>query len=220
MKKLPLYLRLVKGSATVLFWLVLLGVGLVIVRTIKFDDATSFTISLPTITLTGTPARVVKEAGRQIAIDTKSTGVNLSYYYPEPGRFRRDIGQYVGQVLVPTILLFMLALIGLWQVKRIFDTLGTPDVFSLANVRRIRIIASPLIAGQLLPGLIWLFMQTDILALLDRHHIAYRVNHEIKILSLFTTAVLLFRLAEVFRSGGVQLKQENELTIWPSCQLL
>lgn len=214
MKTLPVYLRLIKVSVTVLFWLTVLSIGLVgllMVKSTKFGGSPTFTIDLPNVILDDAPAKVVKETSRHLSFGNTAQA-KIGFYYPDPAQFREDFGRYVGQFLLPSLTLLALMLIGFWQVKRIFDTLGTSDVFSKANVRRIRVIACLLITSQLLPGILWLFIQFDVIALLDMYKIRYRISQEIKIGDMFITGVLLLGLAEVFRSG-VQLKQEQDLTI-------
>jgi len=214
MKTLPVYLRLLKVSATILFWVTALSFGLMtlfIMNSAKLNGSPSFTVSLPNVRLHDAPVKVMNETGRQVTIQTVANAT-LSFYYPDPAGFRVDFNRYIAQFLLPMLILFALLLIGLWQLKRIFDTLGTPGVFSTDNVRRIRVIACLLITYQLLPGLIWLFIQSDIIALLNRHQVRYSINDEIKLFDAFITGVLLFGLAEVFRSG-FQLRQEQDLTI-------
>ena len=214
MQTLPVYLRVIKISATVLFWLTVLTFGLmplVIMKSSKLNGSPFFTLSLPNVTLDNVPIKLIKEVNRQVALDNTSQA-KISFHYPDSARFRDDFNRYTSQFLLPTLVIFALMLLALWQIKRIFDTLGTPDVFSQANVRRIRVIACLLIIYQLLPSIVWLFIQSDIIALLDKHQIRYRINYDIKLFDIFFTGVLLFGLAEVFRSG-FQLKQEQDLTI-------
>lgn len=214
MKTLPVYLRLLKASATALFWVTVLLLSLItffVVEGVKLGGSPFFTINLPNVTLNDVPAKVVNETGRQVSF-SNTAQTKISFSYPDPVRFREDLNQYTGQFMLPMISAFALVLIGLWQVKRIFDTLGTPAVFSRANVTRIRVIACLLIVYQLLPGIVWLFIQSDITALLDTYKIRYSINQDTRMGDIFITGVLLFGLAEVFRSG-LRLKQDQDLTI-------
>ncbi len=213
MKLLPLPLRLLKTSATVLFWLTLVGFGGVaffMFQSTRFDEHFSYTFSLTDIRL-NPPAKVVTEPGRQLAFGADAP-IRVSFNYTDPMRFRKDLGQHAGLIVLPMILTFALLLVGLWQVKCLFDTLGTPHVFSAANVRRIRLIACLLIAYQLLPTVVSLFVQADMTELLSKHNINYTVNRDFKFFDIVITAILLFGLAEVFHYG-LQLKQEQDLTI-------
>lgn len=214
MKTIPVYLRLLKTSVTVLFWFTVLFFGLAGLYMVKFakvDGSHAFAIVVPYIVLDHVPPKIVEGSGRHLTIG--NTGqARINVYYPDEAHLWKDWVRHFGPLLLLMLMLVALTLTGLWQVKRIFDTLGTPDVFSSANVRRIRVIACLMISCQLLPAIVWLFFQSDITALLDAHKIRYSNNLEFGISPLLITGVLLFGLAEVFRSG-FQLRQEQDLTI-------
>lgn len=214
MHTLPAYLRFLKFFVTVSFWTTVLFVGVMtflFVKSTTLSPPPTFTISLPTILLTTVPVKTVQEQDRRITIEAASQA-KISFYYPDSGKVRDRFVPFAKQLWLPTFLVFTILLFGLWQVKLIFDTLGRPDVFGTANVRRIRVIACLFVIYQILPNIIWLFLQDDITDLLDTHHVKYSIVHNIKFVDTFITAVLLFGLAEVFRSG-LQLKQDQDLTI-------
>ncbi len=213
MKTLPPYLCLIKASATVLFWFTVLIVGLTalfVAKTAKYGSYSLFTGSLP-VHVNNRPTEVIKESGQDISVASVAK-TTLHIHYTDRAAFKRDLAPNFLTFILPGLLLYGLILFGFWQLKRVFDTLGTPDVFSNANVRRIRIIAVVLVGYQLAPGLCWVFIQSDILALLDKHHLPYTINYELNVGTAFITGILILGLAEVFRSG-FQLHQEQELTI-------
>ncbi|TAE28267.1 MAG: DUF2975 domain-containing protein [Cytophagales bacterium] len=210
----PFYLHLIKRSATLLFWFVALLSGVIlffVVKTTSLEQFPSFTTSLSHVKLKMPPVKVAEESYRQVAINANSP-VSVSFYYSNPAQLRKDFGVYASQILFPVFLLISLLLIGCWQAKRIFDTLGTPNVFSRANVKRIQVIASLFIVYKLLDVIVWLIVQKDVLAMLDTYGIKYDIIHSLSFSETFVFAILLFGLAEVFRSG-LQLKQEQDLTI-------
>lgn len=103
----------------------------------------------------------------------------------------------------------------LHQVKQIMDSVGTMNVFSSANVVRIRILGGLLLLQPVMDPLRWLWIKDDVIALLKRHYVAYEQGGY-GILAFvsdsFFIGLLLFGLAEVFRSG-LYLKEEQELTV-------
>ncbi|WP_179830318.1 DUF2975 domain-containing protein [Spirosoma fluviale] len=109
----------------------------------------------------------------------------------------------------------MLITLMLHQVKQIMDSVGTVNVFSSANVFRIRLLGGLFLFDTVIDPLRWLWIKDDVIALLKKHYVAFEQGGYglWGLLSAsFFIGLLLFGLAEVFRSG-LYLKEEQELTI-------
>ncbi len=111
------------------------------------------------------------------------------------------LGSIVGLSLVLAIV---------YQIKQIVGSLGTSDVFSMANVVHIRLLGILLIAIEFVKPLAWGLMRHEVVATLKENNIG--LASEQFAIELPVAGLLILGLAEVFRSG-YQLKQESELTI-------
>ena len=140
------------------------------------------------------------------------TDSRLTFTSFTPAAVQNHASLYISVVL--SILLgLVLTIFGIRQIKNLVDTLGTPSVFSQANVVRIRWLGGLLIVAQFIQPLVWLLVRNDVLTLLNRNGIKYS-NESIGfgVSGLTFAGLLILGLAEVFHSG-YQLKQESELTI-------
>jgi|GEM_PF-6331909 len=143
-----------------------------------------------------------------------SGGNNLRLTFTElsPAAIQEHIGLYVS-IALSTFLGMVLLVFIARQLMQIVDTLGTPEVFSQANVVRIRLLGGLLIALEFIKPFIWLFIRNDVLDLMSRNDIPYGgENLSFGLSDWGLAGLLILGLAEVFRSGQ-QLKQESELTI-------
>ena len=136
----------------------------------------------------------------------------LSINSLNPTAGRQHAGLYV-LIALSIVASLGVVLFILRVLKRIVATLGTSDVFSMTNVVRIRLLGGLLIGIEFIKPLVWWLIRSDVLAILDRHHINYSSEQiGFGVSTLTFAGLLLIGLAEVFRSG-YQLKEESELTI-------
>ncbi|MCX6215423.1 DUF2975 domain-containing protein [Spirosoma sp.] len=128
--------------------------------------------------------------------------------------FDEDAGLYWKNVICIFLGVSIIVMM-LRQVKLILDTVGTINVFSTANVARIRVLGILLLMNNFDEPLCWFLIKNDVVALLQKHHAAYTLGSyglPTLLSSSFFIGFLLFGLAEVIRSG-LYLKEEQELTV-------
>lgn len=210
------YLRTLKGIVAFVYYasLVAIVTGLFLVLYLYFGSIEQHKL----VTSITVPIRLGEEVvygDKGFVVTTKSSfQSSLSFIY-----FNRPFTEgSAGLYWKITCWYFIGALfitLMLHQVKQIMDSLGTVNVFSSANVVRIRILGGLLLLQPIMEPLRWLWVKDDVIALLKKHYVAYEQGGYgvlAFVSDSFFIGLLLFALAEVFRSG-LYLKKEQELTI-------
>ncbi|WP_071505469.1 DUF2975 domain-containing protein [Arsenicibacter rosenii] len=205
-------LRILKTGVTLLFWASLLLFCAVLIQEAKdclIGKYHFFSINPALAVANPNDRTTLREGGRLIHINPAS--LSLSFAYDDANAFRKDSWVYAA-IYIPYAFQGLIFLYLLWCLKKVIDTIGTDSVFQHANVRRIRWIGVCLILSEVISKLPWWFIKPFIVGLLRQNNIGYSSPASYNVVGNWLTGLLIIALAEVFRQG-VELKQENELTI-------
>lgn len=120
-------------------------------------------------------------------------------------------GPYALAVLSWTYLGLVIALVTIYQLRCVFDSLARRAAFEAANGRRLRMIALAIILGQVARGLLAFAVSRGVEQEMLAPGILLRPDWGVDPFSVLFGLILLV-LAEVFRLGA-QMKEEQDLTV-------
>jgi len=137
-----------------------------------------------------------------ISIDSATASVNSEYI------MNNYFGLYIGMV-VSLVIVVALSLYGFFQLRMILKSARNDAIFTLINIKRLKIIAALLIAYKPIQWIIYQLFLVPIDKMLVANEISLNLNFE---LGSFIYGLLLFALASVFEKGH-DMYQELKLTV-------
>jgi len=137
-----------------------------------------------------------------ISIDSATASVNSEYI------MNNYFGLYIG-IVVSLVIVVALSLFGFFQLRMILKSARNDAVFTLINIKRLKIIAALLIAYKPIQWIIYQLFLVPIDKMLVANEISLNLNFE---LGSFIYGLLLFALASVFEKGH-DMYQELKLTV-------
>lgn len=137
-----------------------------------------------------------------ISIDSASANLNADYI------INNHFGLYIG-ILISVVIGFGLFLFGFFQLRMILKSAWHDKVFTLKNIKRLKIIAGLIIAFKPFEWLIYQLFVVPIDEMLVANEISVSLNFEP---GSFVYGLLLFALAAVFEKGH-DMYQELKLTV-------
>jgi len=137
-----------------------------------------------------------------ISIDSATASINAEYI------MNNHFGLYIGMV-VSLVIVMALSLFGFFQLRMILKSARNDEVFTLKNIKRLKIIAGLLIAYKPIQWIIYQLFIVPIDKMLVANEISINLNFE---LGTFIYGLLLFALASVFEKGH-DMYQELKLTV-------
>ena len=137
-----------------------------------------------------------------ISIDSATASLNSEYI------MNNYFGLYIG-IVVSLVIVVALSLYGFFQLRMILKSARNDAVFTLINIKRLKIIAALLIAYKPIQWIIYQLFLVPIDKMLVANEISLNLNFE---LGSFIYGLLLFALASVFEKGH-DMYQELKLTV-------
>jgi len=137
-----------------------------------------------------------------ISIDSATASVNSEYI------MNNYFGLYIG-IVVSLVIVVAVSLFGFFQLRMILKSARNDAVFTLINIKRLKIIAALLIAYKPIQWIIYQLFLVPIDKMLVANEISLNLNFE---LGSFIYGLLLFALAAVFEKGH-DMYQELKLTV-------
>lgn len=137
-----------------------------------------------------------------ISIDSATASLNTEYVLD------KHFGLYIG-MMASLIIGLALSLFGFFQLRMILKSARNDEVFTLENIKRLKIIAGLLIAYKPIQWVIYQLFIVPIDKMLVANEISINLNFE---LGSFIYGLLLFALASVFEKGH-KMYQELKLTV-------
>ncbi len=137
-----------------------------------------------------------------ISIDSATASLNSEYI------MNNYFGLYIGMV-VSLVIVVAVSLFGFFQLRMILKSARNDAVFTLINIKRLKIIAALLIAYKPIQWIIYQLFLVPIDKMLVANEISLNLNFE---LGSFIYGLLLFALAAVFEKGH-DMYQELKLTV-------
>lgn len=110
-----------------------------------------------------------------------------------------------------TLPLFAVALVVIYNLRRIFATLVQEMPFQLENVRRTRAIGLAVLAGTVLSGVVHTFVGLYMSNAVQLPGLDLQAKISLNFTGIFLGAVILV-LAEIFRQGAA-LQEEQDMTV-------
>lgn len=137
-----------------------------------------------------------------ISIDSATASINTEYI------MNNHFGLYIGMV-VSLVIVVAVSLFGFFQLRMILKSARNDEVFTLKNIKRLKIIAGLLIAYKPIQWIIYQLFIVPIDKMPVANEISINLNFE---LGTFIYGLLLFALASVFEKGH-GMYQELKLTV-------
>lgn len=186
-------------------WYALCGVAILIIGTIFTKHTFGLTLETLNIQIPIDAEQLSLQTAidsSMISIDSATASLNAEYI------MNNHFGLYIG-IMASLVIGLALSQFGFFQLRMIPKSARNEEVFTLKNIKRLKIIAGLIIALKPFQWIIYQLFVVSIDKMLIANEVSINLSFE---LGSFIYGLLLFALASVFEKGH-DMYQELKLTV-------